>query len=54
MMHAFLLAFALCSGTYDGCEEGTVLAQSCAAAEAWVRAGMRDGQELIVLSCEAA
>lgn len=60
MMHAFLLTFALCTSAPDleigahACEAGEIRARSCAAAEAWVRAGMRDGQELIVLSCEAA
>jgi hypothetical protein len=56
MMHAFLLAFTLCSTApgLDACEEGEVRARSCAAAEAWVRAGMREGQTLHVASCEPA
>lgn len=55
-MHAFLLLFTLCSTAsgLDACEEGEVRAASCAAAEAWVRRGMREGQTLHVSSCEAA
>jgi hypothetical protein len=55
--HAFLLAFTLCSGVatgLDACEEGEIRARSCAAAEAFVRAGMRAGQVLHVVHCGAA
>ncbi len=57
LAHAFLLAFTICSGTtvsFDACEEGEVRARSCAAAEAWVRAGMRAGQTLHVVHCGEA
>ncbi len=55
--HAFLLAFTLCSGvsnSFDACEEGEVRARSCAAAEAFVRGGMRPGQTLHLVHCGEA
>lgn len=56
MAHAFILVFTLCSTAtgLDACEEGTVVARSCAAAEAWVRAGLRDGQVLHIVHCGEA
>lgn len=58
--HAFLLAFVVCAagevpGLFsDRCEEGEVRARSCAAAEAWVRDGLRAGQVLHLLHCGEA
>lgn len=52
--HAFALAFVICVGDGEhlqGCEEGTTWARSCAAAEAHVRAGMREGQTLHIWEC---
>jgi hypothetical protein len=54
---AVLLHFAICSpadvecGPVDACEYGTTAAASCAAAIAYVRGGMREGQTLIVQEC---
>jgi hypothetical protein len=53
------LAIIVCSGLGmtaedappDACESGYVTARTCAAAEAWMRAGLRDGQTLIVQDC---
>ncbi|UPY35509.1 hypothetical protein [Sediminicoccus sp. KRV36] len=52
-LHAALLSFIICGTAYglDGCEEGRIEARSCAAAEAWLRAGLREGQSLRVLEC---
>lgn len=60
MMHAFLLVFTICSVAMDpaigwfACEEGEIRARSCAVAEAWIRAGLRDGQTIHISTCEAA
>jgi hypothetical protein len=60
MNAAFVLAFCILSGDPSpiACrahgEEGTVTAASCANAEAFVRAGLRPGQHLHVVSCEPA
>lgn len=54
MMHVAILLFALCAaGDPDDCEMGEIRARSCAAAEAYLRAGMRPGQTLFVWGCEA-
>jgi len=53
MMHAFALFFVICtaSAADDPCEDGIVAARSCAAAEAYIRAGLRPDQTMTVLSC---
>jgi hypothetical protein len=58
MMHAAVLIFALCSAAdgqqdapADACEHGEIRAQSCGAAERFVRAGMREGQTLHIMDC---
>lgn len=59
MMHMALLLIMLCGpgdqmddAPLDACEEGTIRARSCAAAERWVRAGMRADQTLHILGCQ--
>jgi hypothetical protein len=49
---AFLMHFFLCGPTEMFCEEGRMTHQSCAAAEAWLRAGLRPDQTLLVSACE--
>lgn len=57
MTHLALLTFLIC-GTPDPaletewCEPGEIRAASCQAAEAYLRAGLRRGQELHVMGCE--
>jgi hypothetical protein len=53
-----VLTFMICvppddprAGTYDDCEDGTVIARTCEVAEAWDRAGLRPGQELRLGPC---
>ena len=59
-MHAFALVFLICAASADPaqesdrCEEGIVRAASCAAAEAWVRAGVRPGQSVFIQHCGEA
>ena len=48
----FLMHFFLCGPTEMFCEEGRMTHQSCAAAEAWLRAGLRPDQTLLVSACE--
>lgn len=48
----FLLLFSLCGPTQVYCEDGRMTHHSCAAAEAWLRAGLRPGQALLVSACE--
>lgn len=58
-LHAFLLAALIC-GSHDPfndgehCEQAEIRAASCAAAEAWVRQGLRPGQTLHVIHCGEA
>jgi hypothetical protein len=49
---AFLMHFFLCAQTEMLCEEGRMTHQSCAAAEGWLRAGLRPDQTLLVSACE--
>jgi hypothetical protein len=49
---AFLMHFFLCGPTDIYCEEGRMTHHSCAAAEAWLRAGLRPDQTLLVSACE--
>lgn len=53
-----LLFFAICSPDADredaplqACELGQVAASSCAAAEAYIRQGLREGQVLHLMGC---
>jgi hypothetical protein len=48
----FLMHFFLCGQTEMFCEEGRMTHQSCAAAEAWLRAGLQQDQALLVSACE--
>jgi len=48
----FLMHFFLCAQTEMFCEEGRITHQSCAAAETWLRAGLRPDQTLLVSACE--
>jgi hypothetical protein len=54
---AVLLWFTLCGPCeredcpIDNCEHGHVAAASCAAAEAYVRGGMRSDQNLYIIEC---
>lgn len=48
----FLVLFSLCGPTDIYCEEGRMTHHSCAAAEAWLRAGLRPGQALLVSACD--
>ena len=48
----FLMHFFLCGPTDIYCEEGRMTHHSCAAAEAWLRAGLRPDQTLLVSACE--
>jgi hypothetical protein len=53
--HAAVLAFLLCtspSADYEECEEGTVAARTCDAAEQWMRDAMREHQTLTIWACE--
>jgi hypothetical protein len=57
MIRAVVLTFCLWSGdAADLCpwqgEEGTITAATCAAAETYVRAGMRPGQHLHIQACQ--
>lgn len=48
----FILAFAICTPAgADICEDGIVIARSCAAGEAWIRASLRSGQTLHLMGC---
>lgn len=53
--HAVILFFAICShtGSAPRCEEGFLMHRTCAAAEAFIRAGMRPRQTLHLSGCEA-
>lgn len=59
-MTLYTLSFLICTAAADpatgarSCEQGDVTHRSCAMAEAYVRAGLRPGQELFVQSCEVA
>lgn len=55
MPAAALLIAIICgmSDSFDGCEEAEVRAASCAAAEAYLRDGLRPHQRLIVVRCDA-
>lgn len=54
-----VLAFCLWTGIAaadcpDHAEMGEVKARTCAIAERYLRAGLREGQRLVVLSCKGA
>jgi hypothetical protein len=52
--HAAVLSFLLCtspSADYEECEEGTVAARTCAAAEQYMRVAMREHQTLTIWGC---
>jgi hypothetical protein len=49
----FIVLFLLCGPTEMCCEKGRMTHQSCAAAEAWLRAGLRPDQTLLISVREA-
>ena len=49
----FLVHFFLCGPFEMYCEEGRMTHHSCAAAEAWLRAGLKPDQALLVSACDA-
>ena len=55
-LHAVLLLAILCAAPrvdgWNACEEAAIRAASCQAAETWLRAGLRPGQTIRVLSCD--
>ncbi len=51
---ALLVHFFLCGPTEMFCEEGRMTHHSCAAAEDWLRAGLKPDQVLLVAGCMAA
>lgn len=54
VFHAFTLAFVIYSHVDEmAAEPGTVTARSCAAAEAYVRAGLQPGQDVMLGRCVA-
>ncbi len=48
-----VLSFLWCGPNEAICEDGFLIHYSCDAAEAWLRAGLRPGQELHIQKCEA-
>jgi len=48
----FLVHFFICGKAEMFCEEGRMTHHSCAAAEAWLRDGLRPDQALLVSACE--
>jgi hypothetical protein len=51
MTAAFILLFLICPADGAMCEEGHVAHRTCAAAEAYMREGLQDGQSLHVTDC---
>ena len=51
MTAAFILLFLICPPEGAQCEEGLVAHRTCAAAEAYIREGLQDGQSLHVTEC---
>jgi len=49
----FMVFFFWCGGGEVFCEEGRMTHHSCAAAEAWLRAGLKPDQALLIAGCEA-
>lgn len=49
----FLVHFFLCGPFEVYCEEGRITHHSCAAAEAWLRAGLKPDQALVFAGCKA-
>ena len=49
----FLMHFFLCGPFEMYCEEGRMTHHSCAAAEAWLRAGLKPDQAPLIAGCEA-
>lgn len=53
LAHAAALFFAICTpASAELCEEGTIWARSCAAAEASIRDALRPDQTLNIWGCE--
>ncbi len=51
MIPAMVLFFAICPASGHACEEGLILARSCAAAEAHLRSDLRPGQTVHLMGC---
>ncbi len=51
MTPAFILLFLICPAEGAMCEEGYVAHRTCAAAEAYMREGLQDGQSLLITEC---
>ncbi|MFO0465794.1 MAG: hypothetical protein ACK5ZB_00675 [bacterium] len=52
MTGAFFIMFFLLCGPFEMfCEEGRIIQPSCAASEAWLRAGLRSDQTLLIMEC---
>ena len=47
----FIMFFLLCGPFQMFCEEGRMSHPSCAVAEAWLRAGLRSDQTLLIMDC---
>lgn len=47
----FITFFLLCGPQELFCEEGRMIHPTCAAAEAWLRAGLRSDQSLLIMEC---
>lgn len=53
MLHGWIFFFAICNATLDQCEQGFIMARSCAAAEQFIRSGLRPRQVLVNQGCDA-
>ncbi|MCA3349759.1 MAG: hypothetical protein INF97_04115 [Roseomonas sp.] len=52
MTGAFFIMFFLLCGPFEMfCEQGRIIQPSCAASEAWLRAGLRSDQSLLIMDC---
>jgi hypothetical protein len=47
----FITFFLLCGPQELFCEQGRMIHPSCAAAEVWLRAGLRSDQAILILDC---
>lgn len=51
MTPAVILVFLICPPSGAWCEDGFVIARTCARAEAFIRAGLRPGQTVEIHEC---
>jgi hypothetical protein len=47
----FIMFFMVCGPFEMFCEQGRMIHPTCAAAEAWLRAGLRSDQSLLIVDC---